>query len=223
VTPSQPAPHVRAGAGASAQALFICGAMLFPPFLLQQDLVIRAFVIVLFMLLNVLAGKRVRLLQFAAVSAGIVLFNLVIPTGRVLVMTLGLPVTEGALKSGLMKATAMTGLIVLSQFSIRPDLRLPGRIGGLVGRSLLYFEAIMNERRKIDRKDIIGSIDAILLSVSASSMPAASAESAVHDQRRPSENPTGWSRGLPALLVLVAANWAVFVLTIFHPRPFWGG
>jgi heptaprenyl diphosphate synthase len=214
---------------ASAQALFVCGALLFPPFLLQQDLVIRAFVIVLFMVLNALAGKRVRLLQFVAVAAGIVLFNLVIPTGRVLVMTLGLPVTEGALKSGLMKATAMTGLIVLSQFSIRPDLRLPGRIGGLVGRSLFYFEAIMNERRKIDRKDIIGSIDALLVSVSASSapsasaVPAASAESAALNRGRSSEIPAGWSRGLPALLVLVAANWAVFLLTVVHPRPFWGG
>jgi heptaprenyl diphosphate synthase len=202
---------------ASAEGLFVCGALIFPPFLLQQDLVIRACVIVLFMVLNALGGKRVRLLQFAAVSAGIVLFNLVIPTGRVLVTTLGLPVTEGALKSGLLKATAMTGLIVLSQFSIRPDLRLPGRIGGLIGRSFFYFEAIMNERQKIDRKDIIGSIDALLLSVTAAGEPATPAHG------RPSENPKGYSRGLPALFILVAVNWIVFLLTLVHPRPFWGG
>jgi heptaprenyl diphosphate synthase len=184
---------------------------------MQQDLLIRACVILFFMVLNALAGKKIRLLQFALVSAGIVLFNLVIPTGRVLFVTLGLPVTEGALKSGLMKATAMTGLIVLSQFSIRPDLRLPGRIGGLIGRSFFYFEAIMNERRKIDRKDIIGSIDALLLSVTAAGEPATPA------QGRPSENPKGYSRGLPALFILVAVNWIVFLLTLVHPRPFWGG
>jgi hypothetical protein len=206
---------------ASATALFICGALIFPPFLLQQDLVIRACMIVLFMVLNALAGRRVRLLQFAAVSAGIVLFNLVIPTGRVLVTVLGLPVTEGALKSGLMKATAMTGLIVLSQFSISPDLRLPGRIGGLIGRSFFYFEAIMNERRKIDRRDIIGSIDSVLLSVTAAGAPAADLKSRQHNSQL--ENPRGVSWGLPALLVIVAVNWAAFLLTVVHPRPFWGG
>lgn len=212
--------EVLPGAAVSPGVMFISGALLVPPFLMQQDLVVRAALILVFMLLNVMGGRRVRLLQFTGMSAGIVLFNLVIPTGKVLLAPLGLPVTEGALKSGLMKATAMAGLIALSQFTIRPRLRLPGRIGGLIGRSLSYFEAIMNQARRIDRRDIIGSIDALLLSVRAAGEPsqlASTGEPPIMNETRQN------SRGVAVVIVLVGLNWVVFVLTVFHPRPFWGG
>jgi heptaprenyl diphosphate synthase len=193
--------------------LFAAGALLFPAFLMQQDLVVRALEIVLFITLNAFSGRRVRPVQFLVVSAGIVLFNLVIPTGRVLVSVLGLPLTEGALKSGLFKATAMTGLIALSQFSIRSDLRLPGRLGGLIGRSLFYFEKIMGERRRIDRRDIIGSIDRLLLEVQGAAAPGMQAET---------ERSTSTWGGVCALAVIVCVNWGALVLTLVHPRPFWG-
>jgi hypothetical protein len=211
----RPASAVLPGAQVSPHALFVCGALLFPPFLMQQDIVVRAGLIFVFAIVNVIAGRRVRVLQFAVVSAGIVLFNLVIPTGKVLAAPLGLPITDGALKSGLMKATAMTGLIVLSQFSIRPSLRLPGRVGGLIGRSLYYFEAIMGERRRIDRRDIIGSIDALLLSIRDTSRPVAETPGAPHGLTN--------VRGGVAMLLIVASNWIIFVLTLLYPRPFWGG
>jgi heptaprenyl diphosphate synthase len=202
------------GLYASPRALFLSGAFLFPPFLLQQDLVVRAGLILVFIVLIALAGKRVRLVQFAIVAAGIVLFNLVIPAGKVLASPLGLPLTEGSLKSGMMKATAMTGLMALSQFSIRPSLRLPGRFGGLVGRSLFYFETIMSQRRRIDRADIIGSIDALLLSVGDA--PAAADE--------PQAPPVGSGvAGLVFLVLLVVASWGLLAFTQIHPRPFWGG
>ena len=206
------------GAYASPQALFFCGALLFPPFLMQQDIVVRVGLILFFMLLDVIAGKQLRLLQFGVVSAGIVLFNLIIPTGKVLAAPLGLAITEGALKGGLMKATAMTGLIALSQFSIRPNLRLPGRIGGLIGRSFFYFEAIMSRRSRIDRKDIIGSIDALLLSLKDAGETVAG-----ESNRRSNTDTPMNARGIVYLAFILVFNWAVFTLTLLHPRPFWGG
>jgi hypothetical protein len=212
--------EARARPEVSSQALFICGALLFPPFLLQQDLVVRAGLIALFLVLNVIAGRRVRILQSILVAAGIVAFNLVIPTGRILAAPLGLPITEGALRSGLMKATAMTGLIFLSRFSIRASLQLPGRIGGLIGRSLFYFEAIMSRRSRIERKDIIGSVDALLLSVTEgasagdSGFPGGSSAAKAQPPRAPG--------GLAALIAIVLFNWAVYAATLLHTRPFWG-
>jgi len=197
----------------SPGVLFAAGALLFPAFLMQQDLVVRALQIVLFITFNAFSGRRVRPVQFLIVSTGIVLFNLVIPTGRVLVSVLGLPLTEGALKSGLFKATAMTGLIALSQFSIRSDLRLPGRLGGLIGRSLFYFEKIMGERRRIDRRDIIGSIDRLLLEVQGPAAPGTQAKA---------EGSTSTWSGVLALAVIVCVNWGALVVTLVHPRPFWG-
>jgi hypothetical protein len=194
-------------------ALLAAGALLFPAFLLQQDLVLRGLLIVFVASLNALTGRRVRPLQFLVIAAGIVLFNLVIPTGKVLVDVLGLPLTEGALKTGVSKATAMIGLIALSQFSLRSDLRLPGRMGGLLGRSFYYFESIMGQRREMDRKDIIGSVDRILIEVQAAG------GSVSRDPRAPVRSTL---KGILALAVVVCVNWAPLVYTLVHPRPFWG-
>ena len=196
-------------ANTSPGVLFAAGALLLPAFLMQQDLVVRALQIVLFIALNAFSGRRVRPVQFLVVSVGIVLFNLVIPTGRILASVLGLPLTEGALKSGIFKATAMTGLIALSQFSIRSDLRLPGRLGGLIGRSLFYFEKIMGERRRIDRRDIIGSIDRLLLEVQGAAAPGTLAEA---------ERRTSTCGGVLALAAIVCVNWGALVFTLVHLR-----
>jgi hypothetical protein len=193
-------------AHAAPRALFVCGALLFPAFLLQQDLLVRAAQILLFLALNVLSGKRIRVVQYIVVSAGIVLFNLVIPTGRVLFEVLGLPLTEGALRSGLFKATAMAGLIALSQFSIRGELRFPGRLGGLIGRSLFYFEKIMGERKRIDRKDLIGSIDELLVQMQAAGVPSATSQA---------KGPRSSWQGIVVLAVIVCLNWGALAWSAF--------
>jgi heptaprenyl diphosphate synthase len=200
-------------AHATPGALLAAGALLFPAFLLQQDLVLRALQIVVVSALNALMGRRVRPAQFLIMAAGIVLFNLVIPTGRVLVAVFGVPLTEGALKSGLFKATAMVGLIVLSQFSLRSDLRLPGWLGGLIARTFHYFELIMSQRPRMDRKDVIGSIDQILIEVQSAGKPH---EGGLRAPGRSS------LKGILALAVVVCINWAPFAYTLVHPRPFWG-
>ncbi len=200
-------------AQASPRALFAAGAALLPAFLLQEDITLRAALFCLFLVLNAASGRRIRLLQHLLVGAGIVVFNLVIPTGRVLFSVLSLAVTEGALKSGLYKSTAMIGLIALSQFSIRAELRFPGRIGGLLGTSLLYFERIMAEKRILDRRDIVGSVDAILLSVHR--------EPVGPDPSQPRGRTSPGGAALLALVVM--ACWGALVWTFVHPRPIWGG
>jgi hypothetical protein len=144
---------------------FAAGALLMIGFLAQRDLVLRAAEFAVFLILARLSGRRLRLVSYLLVAVGVVAFNLIVPVGRELFSVLKFPVTESALKSGVAKALTLVGMIAASQFSIRQDLRLPGRFGGLLGRSLLYFQRIMAERRRIDRRDIVGSIDAILLDV----------------------------------------------------------
>jgi hypothetical protein len=144
---------------------FAAGALLMIGFIAQRDLVLRAAEFAVFLILARLSGRRLRLVSYLLVAVGVVAFNLIIPVGRELFSILDFPVTESALKSGVAKALTLVGMIAASQFSIRQDLRLPGRFGGLLGRSLLYFQRIMAERRRIDRRDIVGSIDAILLDV----------------------------------------------------------
>ena len=147
---------------------FAAGALLMIGFLAQRDLVLRGAEFAAFLLLARLSGRRLRLVSYLLVAVGVVAFNLIIPVGRELFSILKFPVTESALKSGVGKALTLVGMIAASQFSIRQDLRLPGRFGGLLGRSLLYFQRIMAERRRIDRRDIVGSIDDVLLDVHGS-------------------------------------------------------
>ena len=198
--------------GISARLLFAAGGLLLPAFLFQQDPVVRLLQIVLFLGLNAAGGRRIRFLQVLVVSAGVVAFNLLIPTGKILVTVLGLPITETALRSGAAKATAVVGMIAISQFSLRADLRIPGRIGGLIGRSLFYFERIMSRRSRIDRKDIIGSIDRLLLDIHGEGDGATGQEG---EARRTT------LAGAVVLGLIIAVNWAVFVITLVRPHPFW--
>jgi hypothetical protein len=202
---------------ASSGALFLAGALLFPAFLFQQDLVIRSLEAVAFFALTGLSGRRIRLVQILAVAAGIVLFNLMIPVGRVLMAPLGLLVTEGALRNGVARATAVVGMIGLSQFSIRADLSLPGILGGLIGRSLMYFERIMAERKRIRRESVLEDIDGLLLSLYHGGPGAAEPAGAVpaaHAAR-------STAGGLVFLGVLVAAGWALLGYSRIHPGLIW--
>ncbi len=218
---STPAVQARGAlfAGVPAGALFATGAALLPAFLFQQDIVLRAVLFAVFLALNAASGRPVRPIPYLAVAAGIIVCNLFIPTGRVLIAPLGLPVTEVALKSGLSKATAMVGLIALSRFSIRSELRFPGRIGGLLGASLAYFERIMAERHAIDRRDLIGSIDRILLSIHGSPPDGPTTPLVARFQSSQGRSSTA------AALVLVgtaAAAWGLLGWTLLRPHPFWG-
>ncbi len=163
------------GAHASAEVQFAAGALTMACFLFQVDLAIRGLQILGFLVLNGLSGRRVRVLSYVLTAAGVVFFNLLLREGKVLATVLGLPLTLGALTSGVTKATVLVGTIAMSQFSVRGDLQLPGRLGGLVGRTLGYFERIMSERRRVERRDIIGSIDRILGDVYAEGLAGAGA------------------------------------------------
>jgi heptaprenyl diphosphate synthase len=196
------------------RALFLAGALLFPAFLFQRDLGLRCFQVVLFFLLAGLSGRKPRILQNLILAAGVIAFSLVAQNGLVLASPLGLPITDVSLRGGVARATALVGMIALSQFSIRPDLRLPGTIGGLIGRTLFYFERIMAEGRRIRRSSVLNDIDQVLLSIHAD------------PNVRPDGNAGASPRastpaGVAILALLVAVNWAALACTILRPGLLW--
>lgn len=146
----------------SARHLFIAGGLLIPAYLFQDTLLIRVAQVLLFAGLASLAGKRIKWLYFVIMVSSITFFNLLTPMGRILLQLGPWPITETALERGLMKGFTIVGLVFISLFSIRPDLKLPGRLGGLVGRVFYYFEQIMEGRGRIEAKRLIPSIDEVL-------------------------------------------------------------
>ncbi|MDR1302936.1 MAG: hypothetical protein LBK43_10785 [Treponema sp.] len=147
--------------------LFLAGLLMTAAFLVNPSTLVRCVQFLIFWWYAWLRGKKNRPLITLSVIGGIVFFNLLVPYGKVL-GTVGIfPITQGALLGGLHKAITLEGLIMLSQASIRADLRLPGFFGSLLGESFRIFEKISQNKARITRKHIIEGIDHLLLELSA--------------------------------------------------------
>ncbi len=191
--------------------MFIAAALVFPVFILQRDPGIRILQTFSFLILNAVFGRRMGIWSILIASFSITSFHLVFPSGRVFASPAGIPLTEGALRSGIMKSTAVIGMTALSRLSIWPDLRFPGRIGGIIARSFFYFHRIMSGKNGISRKDPIASIDRLLLDAHRGSGGG----------RTRSVQRSTTSAGFFWLAVAVTINWAALILSIAKPGVFW--
>ncbi len=188
----------------STRNLFVTGLLLIPAYLLQGSLPVRVMQVLLFAFLADRAGKKIKWLYFVIMVGSITLFNLLSPFGRVLLTIGPVEVTSGALRAGLMKGFTVVGLVFISLFSIRSDLSLPGRLGGLIGRVFFYFEKILDGRKRIEPRRLIASIDDILESIYGA------AEEEPEIERFTRTDTRGWLfSGL-----LVTANWLLLFLPI---------
>ncbi len=196
----------------SAAGLFLSGMAALPAFLLQDSLVIRVFQVVLFGWLTTLAGKRLLWLYFITISLGITFFHLLVPTGAVLFEFMGLPVTTGALRSGLYKAFTVVGMVFLSLISVRADLKIPGRIGTVAGKLFWSFEQIMERREELRFAAPLHSADDLLLGVYES---LRNMDASVSDiQRRKATAAETSTTGRIVLLFFVAIQWGVLFLSL---------
>jgi len=116
--------------------------------------------------LALLSGKRFRPLANALFLAAMAAFSLLRPRGEVLLSIGAFPlVTLDALLDGLERGLMILCLVQVSGCSVSPDLRLPGSFGALLSGVLARFHAFMDLRGRIDRKDVMGSVDRILFAV----------------------------------------------------------
>ncbi len=100
-----------------------------------------------------------------------VLINLLSPFGLVLYHFGPLWITEGALKTGLQKGLNMAGLLYLSRFSIRSDLRLPGRIGLLISRMFFFLHYLIEEKKRVKPGNLTETLDAVFIRIQERNMP----------------------------------------------------
>ncbi|HUX14451.1 MAG TPA: hypothetical protein VMW87_15590 [Spirochaetia bacterium] len=142
--------------------LFVTGMLCIPGYLFQDTLWVRLVQVGLFGLLAAMNGKRIKWVYFVGMVVSIAFFNLLTPIGRVLYRLGPFVVTAGALEQGILKGMTIVGLVFISLFSIRPELRLPGRLGGLIGSVFLYYERILEGKRKLQARHLISSIDEVL-------------------------------------------------------------
>jgi heptaprenyl diphosphate synthase len=146
--------------------LFLTGLLMMAAFLVNPSTLLRLVQLLIFWWYTWLRGKKNRSLITLSVMGSIVFFNLLVPYGKVLGAVGAFRITQGALLGGLHKAITLEGLILLSQASIRADLRLPGFLGSLLGESFRIFERISQNKAQITWKHIIEGIDQLLLELS---------------------------------------------------------
>ncbi len=149
----------------SAVHLFVGATLVLPAYLLQSNLFVRILQVMLFAWLATVNGKRIKWMYFVIMVASITFFHTLNPFGQVLLRIGPWTITRGALEDGLMRGFTIIGLVFISLFSIRPDLKLPGRLGGLLGKVFWYFERVFASKRRIRLHAVIESIDEILESL----------------------------------------------------------
>jgi heptaprenyl diphosphate synthase len=136
----------------SARDLAAAGLLMLAALFFNNDTILRGLQFLYFSFLVWLSGKRCNILLTLIITPGIVLANLLVPYGKVLFSAGPLDITSGALKAGLHRAFTLEALVMLSRFSIRNDLRLPGFFGGLLAESFRIFSALQERGKTLDRK-----------------------------------------------------------------------
>jgi heptaprenyl diphosphate synthase len=180
----RPAPRPWLAEHTAPLHVFLTGVIVIVCFLFQQNLWVRMGQVGVFALLAVLAGKRIRWGYFLIMVGSITLFNLLTPVGEVLARVGPLVITRGALTQGLVKAFAIPGLVFISLFAVRPDLKLPGRFGGLVARLFFYFERVLEGRKKIRLRSFVASVDGVLMAALGEEGGSADADDTVRASAR---------------------------------------
>jgi len=187
-----------------AGVLFAAGFLIMPALLFNPVVEFRILQFLFFWFLAWLSGKRNNPLFTLSVMLCIVVFNLIIPYGRVLFSAGVFKITSGALLTGVNRAVTLEGLIMLSGFTVRQDLKIPGLLGELLGESFRIFALITNGKHRITRKNLIADIDRIMLELSGDA-----SETAVSPARTRTK-PAGFVI-LAVVTLLSWLPWAVFL------------
>ncbi len=184
--------------------LCAAGLILMAAFLFNPSTEARIIQFLLFWFFAWLAGKKNNPLITLLIIFGIVLFNLLVPYGEELFRLGKFRITEGALWSGIHRAVTLEGLIMLSRVSIRPDLKLPGTFGVLIGDSFRMLEKIDERKGIINRKNIIGGIDQLMIELS-------------NDDEicLPGERASAQKRPLPGIIILLFVSVLTLCITFF--------
>jgi heptaprenyl diphosphate synthase len=190
-----------------SRALCIAGLLIMPALLFNSNTIFRIVQFFFFWLLAWLAGKKNNPLITILIILSIVVFNLLVPYGKV-IASLGIfKITCGALMAGLHRGVTLEAFVMLSRVTIRQDLKLSGSFGELVSDSFRIFARLMERRDIIDRKNITGSIDALLIELSET-LPVFT------DTETKKNNST--PQGIIILIFIILLSWIPLGLQILY-------
>jgi len=187
----------------SSSALFVAGLLILPALLFNPSTEYRGLQFLFFWALALLCGKKTAPVFTILIIAFIVVFNLIIPYGRVIFSIGAFKITSGALTAGIHRAVTLSALVMLSKLTIRHDLKLPGAFGELLGESLRIFSLIMSRKYRVTAKNFITDIDEMMTELS-------------REQGSGSREQGSGSRtrtiGYVVLIIVIALSWLPWIL-----------
>lgn len=100
----------------------------------------------------------------------IVLINLFPPYGYVIfeyrfLDIIPIIITKEALLQGIVKAVLFEGLLCTSKWMLRYELNIDGKMGNVIKKALYVFQRLMMCKNEIKMKNLVGSLDSVLLSL----------------------------------------------------------
>ena len=142
--------------------LFSAGLLLSAFMLFVEAPLTRTALFLVFLLAALVTGKAGKLIFTLIFFMVIVLFNALLPYGRLIWRVGPVSLTEGALLQGVGKAATVEGLVMLSRITVSPRLHLPGRAGTLLAEAFTLLNRLLEKKGTIHAKTFIGDIDRVL-------------------------------------------------------------
>ena len=130
---------------------------------IQGDLILRGMQALGLGIVAWVVQPRLRLRRTIIFLVATVAFNLLTPSGKVLLRLGQISITEGALMIGLGKAVSLGGLLFLSRLMVDLRLRIPGRLGELITLTMTFLTRLMDDRVHFRLRSPIVSLDQALL------------------------------------------------------------
>lgn len=152
------------------QIRFLGGILTFPAIFLSINSIWLIPISCGIGIVALLTGFKIRFRSILNFTLMICFFYLLSPVGRVLFSIPwfyghSFPVTLGALVMGLKKASFLLALVFLSGASISSDIYIPGKWGKGIRQVFIYYNNLLNNRKKINLKQPVVFFDNILLNL----------------------------------------------------------
>jgi len=120
-----------------ASLLFALAA--FVVLLITSSLYVVYGIFLLFLILNAIKYKKVRILSPLLIIASVTFLELLSPAGKILWQYGSFKVTDIPLVSGLLKSGRLCAMVVVSRFAVNRQIHLPGKAGNFVSQVFAIF------------------------------------------------------------------------------------
>ena len=142
----------------------ICVAvLLFAGMAIAQNIFFTASVFLIAIFLCIASKIKINIRAFFIFSISVLLTNIFQMNGKLLFEFMQIKITSGGILGGLEKIAFFQSMLLFSKWISARPVKLPSRFGFLLARSFENFNILLSNVSLLDKKNIIKSLDAILL------------------------------------------------------------